>query len=160
MALLRGQRRGLRRGVSSARRERIRELLSLLDMGLEDRLTAQVAKLSGGQRQAVALLMATATEPRLLLLDEHTAALDPKVAAIIIELTGAIVREQDLTTLMVTHNMELALAWGNRLLMMHQGRIVLDVAGDEKKCLTVPGLIQKFHEVAGERLAVDRLLLE
>jgi putative ABC transport system ATP-binding protein len=160
MSLLRGRRRGLRRGVSSARRKRIRERLSLLEMGLEDRMTAQVAKLSGGQRQALALLMATAADPRLLLLDEHTAALDPKVAATITELTNAIVHEQSLTTLMVTHNMELALTWGNRLLMMHQGRIVLDVAGAEKAALTVPGLVQKFHQVAGEALAVDKLLLD
>ncbi len=160
MALLRGQRRGLRWGVTQARRQRMRELLSLLCMGLEDRLSAPVAKLSGGQRQAVALLMATAVEPNLLLLDEHTAALDPKVAATIMDLTAAIVTRQSLTTVMVTHNMELALSHGNRLLMMHQGRIVLDVRGVEKDRLTVGGLVQKFHEVAGERLAVDRLLLE
>jgi putative ABC transport system ATP-binding protein len=129
-------------------------------MGLEDRLSAPVAKLSGGQRQALALLMATAVQPKLLLLDEHTAALDPKVAGTIMELTGSIVAEQALTTVMVTHNMELALTWGNRLLMMHQGRVVLDVLGAEKAGLTVGRLVQKFHEVAGEQLAVDRLLLE
>ena len=138
----------------------MRELLALLHMGLEDRLSAPVAKLSGGQRQALALLMATAVQPSLLLLDEHTAALDPKVAGTIMNLTGSIVSEQALTTVMVTHNMELALTWGNRLLMMHQGRVVLDVLGAEKTGLSVAALVQKFHEVAGEKLAVDRLLLE
>jgi putative tryptophan/tyrosine transport system ATP-binding protein len=160
MALLRGRRRGLRWGVTSARRRRMRELLSELGMSLEERLSAPVAKLSGGQRQALALVMATAACPELLLLDEHTAALDPKVAETINELTSSIVSEQSLTTVMVTHNMEMALRWGNRLLMMHQGRVVLDVRDSEKQVLAVPDLVSKFHEVAGEKLVVDRLLLE
>jgi putative ABC transport system ATP-binding protein len=124
------------------------------------RLSTQVNKLSGGQRQAVSLLMATVADPRLLLLDEHTAALDPKVAATIMDLTGKIVHERRLTTLMVTHNMEIALQWGNRLIMMHAGRIIFDVKGPEKQALTVAGLVRKFHEASGETLAVDTLLLE
>jgi putative tryptophan/tyrosine transport system ATP-binding protein len=160
MALLRSQRRGLRWGVTSARRRRIRELLSLLGMSLEDRLSAPVAKLSGGQRQALALVMATAACPGLLLLDEHTAALDPKVAQTINELTASIVSEQSLTTVMVTHNMEMALRWGNRLLMMHQGRVVFDVRDEDKRVLTVGDLVNKFHDAAGESLVVDRMLLE
>jgi putative ABC transport system ATP-binding protein len=123
-------------------------------------MNSQVNKLSGGQRQAMSLLMATVAEPRLLLLDEHTAALDPKVAAKIMDLTGKIVEERRLTTLMVTHNMEIALNWGNRLIMMHLGRIILDVSGAEKDTLTVADLVRKFHEVSGETLAVDRMLLE
>lgn len=160
MAMLRGRRRGLRRGVNGGRRKEIQEQLGLLGMSLEDRVTAEVAKLSGGQRQAVSLLMATIAEPRLLLLDEHTAALDPKVAQTIMDLTGKIVMEKRLTTLMVTHNMELALRWGNRLVMMHQGRIVLDVGQEEKDGLTVADLVAKFHDVAGESLVVDRMLLD
>ena len=131
-----------------------------LGMGLEDRLGTQVMKLSGGQRQAISLLMATVAEPRLLLLDEHTAALDPKVAAKIMEITGKIVEERDLTTLMVTHNMEMALRWGDRLIMMHLGKIILDVRGAAKKKLTVNGLVRKFHEVSGDTLAIDTMLLE
>ena len=127
MSLLRSSRSGLRFGVTNKRRAVMREQLSRLDMGLEDRLKAGVNKLSGGQRQAMSLLMATIAEPSLLLLDEHTAALDPKVAATIMELTGEIVAERHLTTLMVTHNMELALRYGDRLIMMHAGRIVLDL---------------------------------
>lgn len=160
MAYLRGRRRGLRPGVPARLKRQMKEQLAELDMGLETRLTAHVNKLSGGQRQAMSLLMATVAEPRLLLLDEHTAALDPKVAATIMDLTGKIVQERGLTTLMVTHNMEIALQWGNRLIMMHAGRIILDVAGAQKETLTIPGLIRKFHEVSGETLAVDRMLLE
>lgn len=160
MAYLRGRRRGLRPGVPAKLKRQMKEQLAELAMGLETRLTTQVNKLSGGQRQAMSLLMATVAEPRLLLLDEHTAALDPKVAATIMDLTGKIVQERKLTTLMVTHNMEIALRWGNRLMMMHAGRIILDVTGVEKETLTVPGLIRKFHEVSGETLAVDRMLLE
>lgn len=160
MALLRCKSRGLRKGVSKDRRKIIAEHLTPLEMGLEDRLTAEVAKLSGGQRQALSLLMATVAEPKLLLLDEHTAALDPKVATTIMDLTGSIVEEKSLTTLMVTHNMELALRWGNRLLMMHMGKIVLDVEGEEKDSLAVSDLVQKFHDVSGEKLTVDRMLLD
>jgi putative ABC transport system ATP-binding protein len=129
-------------------------------MGLEGRLGANVSKLSGGQRQAMSLLMATIAEPSLLLLDEHTAALDPKVAATIMDLTGKIVAERGLTTMMVTHNMELALRYGDRLIMMHAGRVVFDAAAAQKAQLTVPVLIEKFHEVAGAAFAVDRMLLD
>lgn len=160
MAYMRGKRRGLRWGVPAKLKKQIKARLAELDMGLDTRMTTQVMKLSGGQRQAMTLLMATVAEPRLLLLDEHTAALDPKVAAMIMDLTGKIVDERKLTTLMVTHNMEMALRWGDRLVMMHQGRIILDVRGAEKKKLTVNGLVRKFHEVSGETLAVDTLLLE
>ncbi len=160
MAYMRGRRRGLRPGVPGALKREMKERLAELDMGLETRLSSQVNKLSGGQRQAMSLLMATVAEPRLLLLDEHTAALDPKVAATIMDLTGKIVQERHLTTLMVTHNMDIALRWGNRLIMMHAGRIILDVCGEQKKTLTIPELVRKFHEVSGEQLAVDRMLLD
>jgi putative tryptophan/tyrosine transport system ATP-binding protein len=160
MSLLRSKRSGLRFGVTNKRREVMRGQLSRLGMGLEDRLKAGVNKLSGGQRQALSLLMATIAEPSLLLLDEHTAALDPKVAATIMELTGEIVTERHLTTLMVTHNMELALRYGDRLIMMHAGRVVLDLASEQKQALEVSDLIDKFHQVAGEAFAVDRMLLE
>jgi putative ABC transport system ATP-binding protein len=160
MALMRSSRSGLRRAVTKRRREIMRAQLSRLGMGLEDRLRAQVLKLSGGQRQAMSLLMATVAEPGLLLLDEHTAALDPKVAATIMQLTGALVTERRLTTLMVTHNMEIALRYGDRLIMMHAGRVVLDLDHDEKRGVTVSDLVAKFHEVAGEAFAVDRILLD
>jgi putative ABC transport system ATP-binding protein len=160
ISLMRSRRSGLRRGVTTARRESMKTQLRRLGMGLEDRLKAEVTKLSGGQRQAMSLLMATISEPSLLLLDEHTAALDPKVAATIMDLTAAIVAERELTTLMVTHNMELALRYGDRLIMMHAGRVVLDLGREQKSTLTVPDLIEKFHEVAGEAFAVDRLLLD
>ncbi len=160
IALMRSRRSRLRRGVTKPRREVMREMLADLGMGLEGRLRAQVTKLSGGQRQAMSLLMATVDEPSLLLLDEHTAALDPKVANTIMELTGKIVDERGLTTMMVTHNMELALRYGDRLIMMHGGRIVLDVDAEQKRKLTVAGLVDKFHEVAGQALTSDRMLLE
>ena len=160
ISLLRSRRSRLRRGVTNPRRAIMREQLGPLGMGLEKRLGAQVLKLSGGQRQALSLLMATIAEPSLLLLDEHTAALDPKVAATIMDLTAAIVVERGLTTLMVTHNMELALRYGDRLIMMHAGRVVLDIDRAQKETLTVADLVAKFHEVAGEAFAVDRLLLD
>ena len=160
ISLLRSQRSGLRRGVNKERREIMRAQLGRLGMGLEDRLHAGVSKLSGGQRQAMSLLMATVAEPSLLLLDEHTAALDPKVADTIMRLTGEIVTERHLTTLMVTHNMELALRYGDRLIMMHAGRIVLDIDREQKSQLTVSDLVDKFHEVAGDAFAVDRILLD
>ena len=160
LSLMRSKRSGLRMGVTSHRRQVMRGHLERLGMGLEGRLKTHVNKLSGGQRQAMSLLMATIAEPSLLLLDEHTAALDPKVAATISELTASIVVERGLTTLMVTHNMELALRYGDRLIMMHAGRIVLDLGADQKCCLQVSDLISKFHEVAGEAFAVDRMLLE
>lgn len=160
IARQRSQRSGLRLGVTKARRLEMRDHLAGLGMGLENRLKAQVNKLSGGQRQAMSLLMATIDEPSLLLLDEHTAALDPKVADTIMRLTGSIVEERDLTTMMVTHNMELALRYGDRLIMMHAGRIVLDLDAAQKSKLKVADLIDKFHQVAGEAFAVDRMLLE
>ncbi len=160
MAYLRGKRRGLRPGVPKRLKAQMKERLADLGMGLEDRLGSQVNKLSGGQRQAMSLLMATVAGPRLLLLDEHTAALDPKVAATIMDLTGKIVHEHGMTTMMVTHNMEIALRWGSRLIMMHAGRIILDLTAQEKAKLSVADLVSKFHEVSGETLAIDSMLLE
>lgn len=159
LAKRRGQRRTLRWGITRAEREEYAELLKKLDLGLETRMQAKVGLLSGGQRQALTLLMATLTNPRVLLLDEHTAALDPKTAAKVLELTEQIVDERKLTTLMVTHNMNDAIRLGNRLIMMHEGRVIYDVAGDEKRALTVPDLLQKFEEVSGGQLANDRMLL-
>ena len=159
LAKRRGERRTLRWGITRAEREEYAELLKKLDLGLETRMQAKVGLLSGGQRQALTLLMATLTNPRVLLLDEHTAALDPKTAAKVLDLTEQIVAERKLTTLMVTHNMNDAIRLGNRLIMMHEGRVIYDVAGDEKRALTVPDLLQKFEEVSGGQLANDRMLL-
>lgn len=145
--------------ISKKDKDAFRERLSLLNMGLEDRMTQPVGLLSGGQRQALTLLMATLTNPRVLLLDEHTAALDPKTASKVLELTEQIVGERQLTTLMVTHNMNDAIRLGNRLIMMHEGHVIYDVAGEEKRALTVPDLLQKFEEVSGGELANDRMLL-
>ena len=152
-------RRGLSWGVTKAEKDEYVELLKRLDLGLDTRLNAKVGLLSGGQRQALTLLMATLTKPRLLLLDEHTAALDPKTASKVLNLTEEIVDENHLTTLMVTHNMNDAIRLGNRLIMMHEGHVIYDVAGDEKKSLTVADLLQKFEEVSGGELANDRMLL-
>ncbi len=154
MAELRGQRRGLRWGVTQRRRDRYREVLKVLDLGLEDRLTQKVGLLSGGQRQSMTLLMTTLTLPKLLLLDEHTAALDPKTAAKVMELTEQVVHENHLTTLMITHNMQHALKYGDRMVMLHEGHIQFDVQGDEKKNLTTEELVHKF----GKTLADDTLL--
>lgn len=159
LARRRGQHRGLAWGITKQEREEYPALLAKLDLGLEARMSAKVGLLSGGQRQALTLLMATLTDPKLLLLDEHTAALDPKTAAKVLELTEQIVAERKLTTLMVTHNMNDAIRLGNRLIMMHEGRIIYDVAGEEKRALTVPDLLQKFEEVSGGELANDRMLL-
>lgn len=159
LAKRRGERRTLRWGITRAERDEYAELLKTLDLGLETRMQAKVGLLSGGQRQALTLLMATLTNPRVLLLDEHTAALDPKTASKVLELTEQIVGERKLTTLMVTHNMNDAIRLGNRLIMMHEGRVIYDVAGDEKRALTVPDLLQKFEEVSGGQLANDRMLL-
>ena len=136
-----------------------RRVLETLELGLEDRMTAKVGLLSGGQRQAVTLLMATIQKPKLLLLDEHTAALDPKTADKVLKLTDKIVSENHLTALMVTHNMQNAIDYGNRLIMMHNGEIIFDVAGDEKKALTVDALLKKFREISGTGFANDRALL-
>lgn len=146
LAARRGKRRSLRWGISKGEQEKYRELLADLGLGLEDRMTTRVGLLSGGQRQALTLLMAALVRPRLLLLDEHTAALDPKTAANVLSLTDRLVSEQGLTALMITHNMRDALAHGNRLIMMDGGRVVLDVCGEEKKALTVESLLDRFSE--------------
>ena len=159
LAARRGQKRGLGWGVSKAERERYQEMLQSLDLGLEDRLTSKVGLLSGGQRQALTLLMASLQKPKLLLLDEHTAALDPKTAAKVLALSDRIVEENHLTTMMVTHNMKDAIAHGNRLIMRYEGRIVIDVSGEEKKKLTVPQLLELFSKVSGSDEASDKLLL-
>ncbi|MGN0984999.1 MAG: ABC transporter ATP-binding protein [Candidatus Enterenecus sp.] len=159
LAARRGQKRTLRPGITREERERYRELLKILDLGLEDRLTAKVGLLSGGQRQALTLLMATLQKPKLLLLDEHTAALDPKTAAKVMEVTRRIVNRDRLTTLMITHNMRDAIEYGDRLIMMYEGRIVLDIAGEEKQKLTVEDLLAKFGQATGSSEADDKLLL-
>ncbi|MEG1390147.1 MAG: ATP-binding cassette domain-containing protein [Angelakisella sp.] len=146
-------------GITAADRTLFKERLSLFGLGLEDRLTTKVGLLSGGQRQAVALLMSTLVTPKLLLLDEHTAALDPKTAKKVLELTGEIVARDNLTALMVTHNMKDAIRMGNRLIMMHEGRVIYDVRGDEKKNLTVRDLLDKFESLSGDEFANDRVLL-
>ena len=155
----RGTKRRFVRGVRRADRERYREILAELELGLEDRLSTKVGLLSGGQRQAVTLLMATLKRPKLLLLDEHTAALDPKTAAKVLELTDRIVRKNKLTTLMITHNMKDAIAHGNRLIMMHAGRVIVDVSGEEKKNLTVEQLLGLFNQASGGGAVNDRMVL-
>ena len=159
LAARRGQRRGLRWGVTKAEKEQYQEMLKNLDLGLEDRLTSKVGLLSGGQRQALTLLMASLKKPKLLLLDEHTAALDPKTAAKVLELSDRIVEESKLTTMMVTHNMKDAIIHGNRLIMMMDGNIILDIRGGEKKSLTVEDLLHKFEEVSGEEFTSDKAIL-
>ncbi len=159
LARRRGKRRGLRWGVTKEERAEYPALLKTLDLGLDTRMSAKVGLLSGGQRQALTLLMATLTDPKLLLLDEHTAALDPKTAKKVLELTEKIVTERQLTTLMVTHNMNDAIRLGNRLIMMNAGNVIFDVAGGEKKALTVPDLLAKFEKASGSELANDRMLL-
>ena len=159
LAARRGQSRGLKWGITKAEKEQYQEMLRKLDLGLEDRLTSKVGLLSGGQRQALTLLMASLQKPKLLLLDEHTAALDPKTAAKVLELSDRIVEENHLTTMMVTHNMKDAIAHGNRLIMMYDGHIVIDVSGEEKKRLTVPQLLELFSKVSGSDEADDKLLL-
>jgi len=159
LAYRRGKSRGLKWGITKKERDLYREKLATLGLGLEDRMTSKVGLLSGGQRQAVTLLMAALQEPKLLLLDEHTAALDPKTAAKVLELSEEIVSAHKLTTMMVTHNMKDAIAHGNRLIMMHNGGVILDIAGEEKKNLTVEQLLAKFNEVSGQEFASDRALL-
>ena len=159
LANRRGKKRGLRWGITKEEKATYRELLKELDLGLEDRMTSKVGLLSGGQRQALTLLMASLQKPKVLLLDEHTAALDPKTAAKVLELTDKIVAENHLTTLMVTHNMKDAIAHGNRLIMMNNGKVILNISGEEKKKLTVEDLLQKFEEVSGETFASDKALL-
>lgn len=159
LAYRRGLRRGLRWSISKTEKERYYEELKKLDLGLEERMTSKVGLLSGGQRQALTLLMASLRKPELLLLDEHTAALDPKTAAKVLELTERIIEEQKLTALMITHNMRDAIRMGNRLIMMHEGRIIYDVSGEEKKHLEVSQLLEKFEQASGEEFANDRMML-
>lgn len=159
LARRRGARRGLRWGVTAAERNEYREQLKILNLGLEDRLTAKVGLLSGGQRQALTLLMATLQKPKLLLLDEHTAALDPKTAEKVLNATEKIINRDHLTALMITHNMKDAITHGNRLIMMHEGNIIYDVSGEEKKNLTVSQLLDKFEEVSGNEFANDKMML-
>ena len=159
LALRRGQKRGLRWGVTKAERQEYREKLKTLGLGLEERMTVKVGLLSGGQRQALTLLMASLRKPKLLLLDEHTAALDPATAAKVLELSDKIVAENGLTALMITHNMTDAIKHGNRLIMMDQGRIILDIEGEDKKHLTKKDLMDKFAQVAGYQLDSDETLL-
>jgi len=159
LAARRGQRRSLRQGITKAEREQFRELLKILDLGLENRLTDKVGLLSGGQRQALTLLMATLRKPKLLLLDEHTAALDPKTAAKVMEVTRTLVNQDRLTTLMITHNMRDAIEYGDRLIMMYEGRIALDISGEEKQKLTVEDLLAKFGQATGASETTDKLLL-
>ena len=159
MAMRRGKKRGLRWGITSEEKNIYREKLKQFDLGLEKRMSTKVGLLSGGQRQAITLLMATLQHPKVLLLDEHTAALDPKTAAKVLELTQTIVAENNLTTIMITHNMRDAIHYGNRLVMMHEGRIIYDVRGEEKAALHVADLMKKFEEVSGEEFANDRMVL-
>lgn len=159
MALLRGKSRGLHKGIDSKRGKIFVEVLSKLEMGLEERLKVPVGTLSGGQRQALALVMATVAQPRLLLLDEHTAALDPQTAKQVMFITNKLVTEKSLTTLMITHNMEQAIRYGNRLIMMHRGQIILDINQEEKARLTTSELIEKFAVASGSTFDYDRVLL-
>ena len=159
LAQRRGQSRTLKIGITKKEREEYKELLKILGLGLENRLTSKVGLLSGGQRQALTLLMATLKKPKLLLLDEHTAALDPKTAAKVLETTDMIVNRDHLTTIMITHNMKDAIAHGNRLIMLMDGKIILDIKGEEKKKLTVEDLLHQFEKASGEEFANDRALL-
>ena len=159
IAARRGQSRGLSWGITKKERDVYREMLATLDLGLENRLSSKVGLLSGGQRQAITLLMASIQKPRLLLLDEHTAALDPKTAAKVLEISDRIIADHHLTAMMVTHNMKDAIVHGNRLIMMHEGRVILNIAGEEKKKLTVEDLLHQFEKVSGEEFANDKALL-
>ena len=159
LAARRGKKRTLKSGITSKEREYYKEQLKILDLGLENRMTSKVGLLSGGQRQALTLLMATLQKPKLLLLDEHTAALDPKTAAKVLEATDKIVAKDNLTTIMITHNMKDAIVHGNRLVMMYEGNVIYDVAGEEKQKLTVADLLKKFEEVSGSEFANDRAIL-
>ncbi len=159
LAFRRGERRGLGWAITAKERKIFKEMLSELGLGLENRMTSKVGLLSGGQRQALTLLMAVIKKPKVLLLDEHTAALDPKTAAKVLELSEKFITESNLTTMMITHNMKDAIVHGNRLIMMHEGRIIYDVSGEEKKNLTVEDLLKKFAESSGSEFANDRALL-
>ena len=159
IAARRGEKRGLSWGITHQERDTYREMLKALDLGLEDRLTSKVGLHSGGQRQAITLLMASIKKPKLLLLDEHTAALDPKTAAKVLEISDKIIAENHLTAMMVTHNMKDAIVHGNRLIMMHEGKVILNISGEEKKKLTVEDLLHQFEKVSGEEFANDKALL-
>lgn len=159
IAARRGEKRGLSWGITHQERDTYREMLKTLDLGLEDRLTSKVGLLSGGQRQAITLLMASIKKPKLLLLDEHTAALDPKTAAKVLEISDKIIAENHLTAMMVTHNMKDAIVHSNRLIMMHEGKVILNISGEEKKKLTVEDLLHQFEKVSGEEFANDKALL-
>ncbi len=159
LAYRRGKKRGLRWGITKEEKKQYIEELKILDLGLETRLTSKVGLLSGGQRQALTLLMATLQKPKLLLLDEHTAALDPKTAKKVLDITEQIVESNKLTALMVTHNMKNAIQYGNRLIMMHEGKIIYDVSGEEKKNLKVADLLAKFESASGGEFANDRMIL-
>ena len=159
LAARRGKPRTLRNGVTKKEKEQFKELLKMLDLGLENRLTSKVGLLSGGQRQAITLLMATMQNPKLLLLDEHTAALDPQTAAKVLKITDELVREGNITTLMITHNMKDAIRLGNRLIMMYNGKIIYDISGEEKKNLQVSDLLALFEKASNGEFANDRMLL-
>ncbi|MBO8463614.1 MAG: ABC transporter ATP-binding protein [Firmicutes bacterium] len=159
LALRRGENRGLRWGITKKEQKQYQEALKTLDLGLENRISSKVGLLSGGQRQALTLLMATLKKPELLLLDEHTAALDPKTASKVLEITERIITQNNLTAMMVTHNMKDAIRLGNRLIMMHEGRVIYEVSGEEKKQLKVSDLLEKFEQVSGGEFANDRMML-
>ena len=159
IAARRGTKRKLIRGIKKGERSEYKKLLATLELGLEDRLSAKVGLLSGGQRQAVTLLMATLKKPKLLLLDEHTAALDPKTASKVLEITDKLVTENNLTTLMITHNMHDAIKYGNRLIMMHEGKIIIDVSGEDKKKLTINELLGLFEKASGSEFSNDKVML-
>ena len=159
LAYRRGQGRTLRWGITAKERDEYREKLATLGLGLENRMSSKVGLLSGGQRQAITLLMASIKKPKLLLLDEHTAALDPKTAAKVLEISDKIIAENHLTAMMVTHNMKDAIVHGNRLIMMHEGKVILNISGEEKKKLTVEDLLHQFEKVSGEEFANDKALL-
>ncbi|MBQ6714414.1 MAG: ATP-binding cassette domain-containing protein [Clostridia bacterium] len=159
IAARRGTKRKLIRGIKKGERSEYKKLLATLELGLEDRLSAKVGLLSGGQRQAVTLLMATLKKPKLLLLDEHTAALDPKTASKVLEITDKLVTENNLTTLMITHNMHDAIKYGNRLIMMHEGKIIIDVSGEDKKKLTIKELLGLFEKASGSEFSNDKVML-
>ncbi len=159
MAYMRGRKRGLRMATNHQRREKFREALAPLGLSLEDRLNQIVGTLSGGQRQALSLVMATISKPAVLLLDEHIATLDPKTAATVMEMTDMIVRREKMTAMMVTHNMDMALRYGNRLIMMHKGRILVDIGEKKKKALTIENLVTAFERASGEKFADDNILL-
>ena len=159
LALRRGENRGLRWGITKKEQKQYQEALKTLDLGLENRISSKVGLLSGGQRQALTLLMATLKKPELLLLDEHTAALDPKTASKVLEITERIITQNNLTAMMVTHNMKDAIRLGNRLIMMYEGRVIYEVSGEEKKQLKVTDLLEKFEQVSGGEFANDRMML-